>query len=156
MTDTIQRRRNGALWAGGILTVIAVLSQGMFFLNMAGQRIIPWLNLLLAAIAVVYFVIGLRRSYTQPQTYRGKIAGSIFGTISVALLGLTVWGFLHARDMPASAGAPKVGEKAPEFTLTDTNGQPVSLTQLLTTSPGNSSQGAHPRAVLLVFYRGYW
>ncbi len=53
--------------------------------------------------------------------------------------------------LPESAGAPKVGEKAPEFTLPDTHGRPVSLAELLKPSePGEKPW------VLLIFYRGYW
>ena len=53
--------------------------------------------------------------------------------------------------LPASPGAPRVGEKAPDFTLADTAGKPVSLASLL--KPAES--GEKPW-VLLVFYRGYW
>ena len=154
MPEANLKRRNGALFMGGVLTLIAVLSQGLYFLNIGGQKFIPWLNLLLAAMAVIYFIIGLRRAFGQPGIYRGKIAGGIFGTISLVLFALTVWLFVHARDLPAPYGAPKVGEKAPAFTLADTSGQAVSLGQLLSTPA--SSQAAPPKAVLLVFYRGYW
>jgi peroxiredoxin len=54
--------------------------------------------------------------------------------------------------LPESKGAPEVGRKAPEFTLTDQNGKNVSLTQLLT-EPIGSTQ---PKGVVLIFYRGYW
>jgi peroxiredoxin len=52
------------------------------------------------------------------------------------------------RMLPASHGAPAVGQKAPEFTLPDTNHQSVALSQLLA-APGS-------KGVVLIFYRGYW
>lgn len=54
-----------------------------------------------------------------------------------------------AAQLPASEGAPKVGEKAPDFTLPDTEGRAVRLYDLL-------RQEGQPRWTLLVFYRGYW
>lgn len=53
--------------------------------------------------------------------------------------------------LPESPGAPKVGEKAPDFTLPDTDGKPVTLSEVLKPrTPGEKPW------VLLVFYRGYW
>ena len=58
-----------------------------------------------------------------------------------------------ARRIPApSAGMPHVGERVPDFTLPDSDGNPVSFTQLLSGSGGEAA----PKTVLLVFYRGYW
>jgi peroxiredoxin len=45
-----------------------------------------------------------------------------------------------------------VGQQAPEFSLSDTDGRAVSLSELLST-PVN---GRVPKGVVLVFYRGYW
>lgn len=58
-------------------------------------------------------------------------------------------------QLPPSKGAPKVGQKAPDFTLPDLSGKPVRLLELLETpvDPGSKKRGA---SVLLVFYRGYW
>ncbi len=64
----------------------------------------------------------------------------------VALLALPA-----AAQLPESAGAPKVGEKAPDFTLPDTQGKPVTLSEVLQPR----AEGEKPW-VLLVFYRGYW
>jgi hypothetical protein len=50
------------------------------------------------------------------------------------------------RQVPASAGAPRVGQKAPDFLLLDQNGRPVGLRDLLSTSKG----------AVLIFYRGFW
>ncbi|HET7287403.1 MAG TPA: hypothetical protein VFI71_08035, partial [Pyrinomonadaceae bacterium] len=77
----------------------------------------------------------------------------IVATLSVVIIGLFVFTiFVGGRWLPASKGAPQVGQRAPEFTLPDANGKQVSLNELLT-SPIN---GTAPKGVLLVFYRGYW
>ncbi len=57
--------------------------------------------------------------------------------------------------LAAPARALEVGQKAPDFTLTDTSGQAVSLAQLLA-NPIDAASGKAPKAVLLIFYRGYW
>ncbi len=54
-------------------------------------------------------------------------------------------------QLPPSKGAPKVGEKAPDFTLPDSTGKPVKLSEFI--AAGNGAKSAW---VLLVFYRGYW
>jgi cytochrome oxidase Cu insertion factor (SCO1/SenC/PrrC family) len=56
-----------------------------------------------------------------------------------------------STPLPASKGAPAVGTKAPDFTLPDANGSPVTLSRLF--GPAGSRKGSW---VLLVFYRGYW
>jgi hypothetical protein len=65
--------------------------------------------------------------------------------------------FIESRDLPAAGGAPKVGQKAPQFSLRDTNQTPVSLAALLSAPlAAQSGPGPPPKGVLLVFYRGYW
>src|SRR5262249_16051879 len=107
------------------------------------------------ALGVVFFLLGLKRAFGQPEMYRGKILGSILGVLSVLLFGLSIVSVVHARDLPVSAGAPRVGQKAPDFTLPDTSGNSVSLSQMLA-APIDAASGKAPKAVLLVFYRGYW
>jgi peroxiredoxin len=60
--------------------------------------------------------------------------------------------FVVGRSLPASKGAPQVGQRVPEFSLPDTSGRQVSLNELLTTR----INGKAPKGVLLIFYRGYW
>src|SRR5258705_336553 len=60
--------------------------------------------------------------------------------------------FYAARQLPASAGAPRVGQKAPGFTLQDTDGHPVTLARLLAPDAG----AARVDGVVLIFYRGFW
>ncbi|HEX4603633.1 MAG TPA: hypothetical protein VH724_06545 [Candidatus Angelobacter sp.] len=167
MTEPIERRRNWMPGAALLLALAAMLCNGVFFLGLPGQKAIPLLSLALAFAAVVCAVIGVMRAFRQSQIYRGKILSPVLGTFSVLICALAVVGFIHSRDLPAPTEAPRVGQKAPDFTLADTNGKNVSLSALLGNSGGTlpgagtaaNVTGANnwkPRAVLLIFYRGYW
>jgi hypothetical protein len=68
---------------------------------------------------------------------------------SAALAAALLAGEARAQ-LPESKGAPRVGEKAPEFALPDKDGKPVKLAELL---PG---AGKKYDWLLLIFYRGYW
>ena len=155
MPDMIEGRRNWDLWLGFLLALGAPLCNAAFFVNPPGQRAIPWLSVLLAGVALIFLVRGLQRAFGQPKVYRGKILNSILALVSLLLVGVAIFSFFQARAIPASAGAPKVGQKAPDFTLADTSGQRVSLAQLFTPA-ADDSQAIPPKAVLLIFYRGYW
>jgi hypothetical protein len=135
--------------------LLGVLSNVLFFRTNAVPSILPWLTVLISAAGLVLLCVGLKRAFAEPQVFRGKISGSILTVVSFLLFALTVFGFVTARKLPASSHAPQVGQKAPDFTLTNTRGQPMSLSQLLST-PIDASSGKAPKAVLLVFYRGYW
>ena len=148
---------NWLLWAGFLLSIIAFLSYFLVFVWFPVTRDFPWANLLLFALAVALLAVGLRRAFgsDRPSPRRSKIAGVILTTFSVAILGIFVFlYFIMARQLPASAGHPQVGQKAPDFTLSDTNGKQVSLSELLA-SRGEKAQTT-PGGVLLIFYRGYW
>lgn len=151
MPDPAQKRGNSALWLGLLLTVLGFLSNFLYFLKVP-QGMIPWINLILPAVGLVFLLIGLKRAFGQPQIYTGKVWGSVISGLAVLLFAGAVWLFVHVRDVPHSAGAPQVGERIPDFTLPDSSNQPVSLAQLFS-STANSSQ---PKTVLLIFYRGYW
>jgi hypothetical protein len=72
---------------------------------------------------------------------------------AAVLLGLSALPLLLQAQLPESKGAPAVGEKAPDFTLPDTDGKPVTLSGLLA---GAGTTGKPVNGVLLIFYRGYW
>ena len=56
-----------------------------------------------------------------------------------------------SRVLPPSNNAPQVGEKAPDFTLPDVHGNPVTLSEFIA-----RGEDGKPGWVLLIFYRGYW
>ncbi len=140
--------------AGFLVVVGAFLSYFFFFAYFPVTRDVPWLNLILFALGFVLLGAGVRRAFAQPDRWFGKASAGLLSALSVLILGLFVlYTFSFSSQLPASAGAPKVGEKAPDFTLPDSNNQPVKLSELV------ASLGAGPgkdRYVLLVFYRGYW
>lgn len=165
------RKLNWPIWAGFLLSVIAFLSYFLVFVWFPVTRDFPWANLLLFALAAALLLVGLRRAFAPDRSKprRSKVAGAILATLSVAIFGFFIFvTFVIARWLPASHEAPKVGQKAPDFSLADTNGRLVSLSELLS-SPINAQTGdagtlarnqreARPatKGVLLVFYRGYW
>ena len=147
------RSFNWPVWAGLILSLAAFVSYFFVFVQFPLTRDFPWANLLLFALAAALLVVGVRRAFAPERRLRSKVAGLVAATLSVAVFGLFVFStFIMARRMPAAQGAPQVGQKAPEFTLSDTDGRPVSLSELLSTPVS----GKPPKGVLLVFYRGYW
>jgi len=100
----------------------------------------------LFGIGVTLLLVGLFRAFGRPQVYRGKVFGSLFATISLFLFAFFAYEIFYVlRQVPLSAQAPRVGEKAPEFLLPDQNGKSVALTELLS-----------PNGAVLIFYRGHW
>jgi hypothetical protein len=66
-------------------------------------------------------------------------------TLSSLLLVAGAWFNFVAARVPDTPTTLRVGERAPEFTLPDASGRPVSL---------EDYRGQKP--VVLVFYRGHW
>ena len=143
----MKRSWNAPLWIGFAVAVFAAISYLPLFAKFPITRDTAWANLLLFAIALCLLALGLYRAFSHPDRYRGKIFGSILAVLSLALAGFFCFGvFYAARNIPSPDTALRVGQKAPDFTLSDANGTPQTLSQL--------RQGK--RAVLLIFYRGYW
>jgi AhpC/TSA family protein len=141
----MKRSWNWALWAG-----FAVALAGLFtypvFAQFPVTRDFPWANLLLFGAGALLLLIGLFRAFGRPQLYRGKIFGSIFAVLSLCLFAFFAYEILYmVRQVPLSAEAPHVGQKAPEFTLPDQHGKNVALADLLS-----------PNGAVLIFYRGHW
>jgi hypothetical protein len=151
----MERSRNLAPWWGLLCAIGALACNFALFINPPLQAVFPWLSLLFAAFALFFLGIGLKRAFAQSQIYRGKILSVVLTAIVLLVVGLTLFISLHSRELPDAAAAPQIGQKVPDFTLADTSGKPVSLDQLLAPASAES-QAAAPKAVLLVFYRGYW
>jgi hypothetical protein len=104
-------------------------------------------------IAALLLVFAMRRAFAPGRRRLSKIAASIIAVICALALAMFIFTFFIAgRWLPPSTGAPKVNQKAPDFTLKDTSDKQVSLGELLS----QPLDGRPPKGVLLVFYRGYW
>jgi hypothetical protein len=154
MTDAIEFRRNTAPWWGLLFALASMGCNAAFFLTPPGQGAIVWVSLLLAVMALIFLIAGLRLVIVHPKVYRGKILSVVVSVIAVLLAGLSIFGFVSTRKLPSAAEAPQVGQRVPDFTLADTSGKPVSLDQLL--APSSTNQAPVAKGVLLIFYRGYW
>ncbi len=147
------RRVNWTIWAGFLLTLFAFVSYPFIFVRYPVTRDFPWANLLLLAVALVLVIIGVRRAYSPDRTRAARIAASLVAVLSVAILTFYLFLiFVMTKHLPASHGAPQIGQKVPDFTLSNQSGNTVSLAALLA-SPLN---GNAPKGALIIFYRGYW
>ncbi len=155
--DKSNLRRNRPLIAAWIITPVSLLTNGFFFWQFAGEWLLPWLVLVLCLVSLALCVVSLRLAFGRPRLYRGRISGSIVTVIACATLAITLLINHMARGIPDAAEAPHAGQKAPDFSLADTAGSQVSLSELLNTPiAGSPEPEGKPKAVLLVFYRGYW
>jgi len=121
---------------GFLICVAAVVSYPTFFAKFPATRDVPWVNWLLFALGLGLVARGILRG--------SRIAGSVFALASVgALVFFVFMTEVWSRQLPASSGAPHVGQKAPDFSLAAVGGSDVRLSNI-----GSWS--------LLIFYRGYW
>jgi cytochrome oxidase Cu insertion factor (SCO1/SenC/PrrC family) len=69
--------------------------------------------------------------------------------LAISLAGAPAWAQLGAKDgadlAPTDLNRVKVGQSAPDFSLEDVSGKPITL-----------SDFRGKKTVVLVFYRGYW
>ena len=153
-----KQRWNGPVWLGFPFSLLAFMSYSLVFARFPVTRNVPWVNFLLFGISAALLFLGFRRILRDVQSFLGKIVGSIVIFLSVSIFCIFCYVIFHAtKQLPASIGAPRIGQKAPQFALRDTQENSVSLATLLSTplDQSNPSQRA-PKGVLLIFYRGYW
>ncbi len=141
------------MWAL-VFVLLSVACNFASFVGFPQPAALPWLSIFSAVVALFFVATGLIRAFGRRTIYRGKTLSIGLAVFALIIVGLTGFISIDARKLPSAASAPQLGQRVPDFTLADTSGKPVSLHQLLESS--SQSQAAAPKAVLLVFYRGYW
>ena len=148
----MKRRWNIPIWLGLLVVLGGAVTYFPLVDRFPAQGNLPWATLLIFGVGLLLIAGGLVYAFREPRTYRGRIAGSFAMVLGLAVVGMFLFGtFYFVRQLPPSSGAPRIGQKAPDFTLPDKEGRQVSLSELL--SAGNPD---HPNGVVLIFYRGYW
>lgn len=135
------------MWAGFALVLLGLFTYIPLFAQFPATRDVPWVNFLLIIAGGSLLLLGVKRAFKQPDLYRGKVTGSILSVLSLLMVGFFCYGMFYVvKNLPSSGGALHAGQQAPGFTLSDATGHPVALSELLKQN----------RAVVLIFYRGYW
>ena len=129
--------RSGWLVALSLVVSAAAIAIYSQFLRVAAVRNHPEGYVVAFAIAAV--IAGLAVALGRRWYAWTALAVSV-----LLLLGGATFNFVLAR-IPTAHTTLRVGERAPDFTLADAAGRPVSLADY---------RGKQP--VVLVFYRGYW
>jgi hypothetical protein len=143
----MKRRWNILIWAGFAFVIAALVSYIPLFTLFPVTRDVPWVNYFLFLVGGFLLAFGIIRAFRDPERYRGKISGSILSGLSLVLFGFFVFFIAYAtKQIPSRESALRTGSTAPPFTLVDAAGRQVTSSDLLKSH----------RALVLVFYRGYW
>ena len=131
--------------SGTVLALAGFLSYFLFFARYPDLRDFPYVNLPTIILGVVLTFSGAHGLFRNERGFLLKTGGVGGVLVSCAALGLfSYYVFVLSSTMPTTGIIPDVGDRAPDFALTDQSGKSVSLA---------SFKG---REVILAFYRGYW
>ena len=108
----------------------------------AGLRDNPWPMELVAALATAAGVFVAIRAYREKRLRAVATVCAVLATLGTAGFMLLI--HVATYELPPASKELAVGTEAPDFTLPDEEGRPVTL---------GSSRG---HSTLLVFYRGSW
>jgi hypothetical protein len=137
-------------WWMPLVTLVIALGSGVVpysALSYAGAmplwiRDHPWPMELVAIAATVATVALAVLAFRQRRARIAATASAVLGVFATAVFLFLIHRLTY--DLPPPPAEIAVGTTAPDFTLPDESGHPVTL----------SSLRGHP--VVLVFYRGFW
>src|SRR5688500_12043288 len=144
----MKRHWHWSLWAGLALALAGVFSFPLLA-NFSVTRNYGWANFVLLISGVMLLLAGTTRAFREPTLYRGKVLGSVFSALSLAVTALFAFGILYMARIPAPASPLTVGQAMGDFSLTDQDGKTVTPSDLLTTT---APAGVAAKGALLIFY----
>jgi len=136
------RGRNHLAWLGPLVVFAGFVSYYLVFVDYPALRDFPWINLPLIWAGAFLSALAMRRAVVRGRGKVPAVVGLLFSVLVTVLFHVYV--FWYSYQLPDGARTVAARSVAPEFTLLDQRGRPVSLSD----QRGNN--------VLLVFYRGFW
>tara|TARA_R110002096_G_scaffold123315_21_gene266932 strand:- start:1689 stop:2111 length:423 start_codon:yes stop_codon:yes gene_type:complete len=133
-----------SIWLGPLITLVGFLSYFLIFAKYPVLRDVPWVNIPLVTLGGVLTVAGLWRGWNNSRWIKRcfHCVGSLF---SVGIAGLLFfYVFSYSYGLPVTSETTKAIERAPDFSLSDANGNLVSLADY------------RGKKVVISFYRGFW
>lgn len=126
------------VWLGPIIAFFGVASYFTVFAQWPVTRDVPWVNLILLAVALGLSIAGLARS-------RRRVLASGGLALTIFLSGFFGWYcYVFSQDIPSAELALDVGATVPAIVLRDDQGQDVDLAAISRDK------------LVLVFFRGHW
>tara|TARA_R110000850_G_scaffold23366_3_gene69119 strand:- start:3338 stop:3760 length:423 start_codon:yes stop_codon:yes gene_type:complete len=133
-----------SLWLAPLITFVGFVSYYLYFARFPVLRDTPWVNLPIVTFGAVLAIAGLVRGWANSRWIRKSVL-SIGTLFSLAVAGLLFYYvFSLSYDLPTLSENTASLEIAPDFTLTDANGNEVALSDY------------RGRTVVISFYRGFW
>jgi hypothetical protein len=121
--DSARAYPQAPAWASFLLSILAFVSYFTVLVRFPVTRDVAWVNFLLFGAAALFFLAGLKRAFTGLGSLGGKFVIFVLALLSISILSLFWFVVFRAtRQLPASHGAPTVGQKALDFTLRDSRG----------------------------------
>jgi len=121
---------------GAVLSLVALVLAPLAWTWTIDQPFLRSTGVLAWAFILLGLLLALSAARSDRRWWVRAIAGA-----QLAALAFSCWAFFVFARLPAT----HVPERAPDFTLPDQDGRPVSLARELQAGP-----------VLLVFFRGHW
>lgn len=133
-----------AAWFGPLFTFVAFVSYFLVFAKFPITRDVPWISLPLVVLGFGLTVLGLRKNWAGAGLW-GRLFQGTGIVVSFFFLSLFLgYVFVISNQVPEPSSETLALKQAPDFELTDSEGNAVSLTDYR----GN--------LVILTFYRGHW
>ncbi len=133
-----------SFWLAPLIAFAGFVSYYTFFARFPTLRDVPWINVPLVILGAVLAVVGLIAGWKEAGVLKKilHVGSAVVSTLIAGLLCFYVYSYSYG--IPELSETTEHLETAPDFTLSDANGEMVSLSDF------------RGKKVVISFYRGFW